>query len=180
VPKNRRHIDRDERVTQILDAAERRLRDGGDAALSVADIARELGIAANAVYWYFPSRDHLLVAVVERVVARTLAAKPRHRSPVEEVVWLVGRLAAFEPLRSAVHERARTSSVVADFQAGFAGGLDAMVGERMREAGWEGERGAVALDAVRAVVEGVLVADMTPAHRERVVRYALTRLLEQA
>jgi len=164
-------------MAEILDAAERRLLSGGDAALSVSDLARELHVAPSAVYWYFPTRDHLLVAVLERVTARTLAGKPRHRSVVEEVVWIVDRLAEVEPLRSAVHERARSSPVVAEFQQQFAGGMDELVAERLKELGLQGEVGSVTLDAVRSVVEGVLLADLAPARRQRVVRFALSRLL---
>ncbi len=76
MPKTRHAVDRDEKVEEILAIAERRLRDGGFEALSVAAIARELGVAQNAIYWYFPSKDHLFVAVLERMLQEIAARKP--------------------------------------------------------------------------------------------------------
>jgi len=49
-------------MDEILALAQARLREGGYEALSVAALARELGLAQNAIYWYFPSKDHLFVA----------------------------------------------------------------------------------------------------------------------
>lgn len=177
MPRNRRHIDRDERVGQLLDAAERRLVEGGDAALSVADIAREVGIAPSAVYWYFPTRDDLLVATVERLMVRVFAGKPQHHDLVEEILWVAKRLGEYQTVRMAVHERARTSPVVAEFQGRFATTLDALVVNRLTADGWSAADAKLTTDAVRAVVEGALLADMSAARRTRVIRFALARLL---
>ncbi|MEA2447967.1 MAG: hypothetical protein QOK47_1604, partial [Actinomycetota bacterium] len=73
MPKTRSGVDRDQKMTEILDATERQLRAGGYNAVSVAGIARELGLAHNAIYWYFPSKDHLMVAAFEHIVKKLLA-----------------------------------------------------------------------------------------------------------
>src|SRR5215210_758410 len=98
MPRTRHEVDRETKVEEILDAAVSRLDEGGYEALSVAGIARELGVAQNAIYWYFPSRDHLFVAALER-----------------KVLWFVDQLQEIEPVRAAMYERARTSPVVAEF-----------------------------------------------------------------
>src|SRR2546423_3715156 len=100
--RTRTEIDRETKVEQIVSAAERQLREGGFAALSIAAIARELGIAQNAVYWYFPSRDHLFVAALERLLRGVLASKPpRQRSLERKVLWFVDRLSELEEVRAA-------------------------------------------------------------------------------
>ena len=50
----------------ILERASEQLAEVGPAALSVRQIARDLGMASSAVYRYFPSRDALLTALVVR------------------------------------------------------------------------------------------------------------------
>src|SRR5205814_9350531 len=102
-------------MSEILEVAERRLREGGYPALSVAAIARELGLAQNAVYWYFPSRDHLFVAALERILHRAVSTKkpPHDDDPTVMALWFVDRLGQFQPLLAAVHDRSRFSPSVA-------------------------------------------------------------------
>ena len=76
MPRNRPNIDRDDKIGEIVDVAARQLADGGLAALSVAAIGRELGLAHNAIRWYFPSRDDLVVAAVRRLLEQVVAEKP--------------------------------------------------------------------------------------------------------
>src|SRR3954462_3149611 len=116
MPRTRPELEREAKVAEIVAAAERRLHDGGYDALSVAAIARELGIAQNAIYWYFPSKDHLFVAALERMLRDIVARKPpRQRSLERKVLWFVDQLGEMEPVRAAMYERARTSPVVAEF-----------------------------------------------------------------
>jgi AcrR family transcriptional regulator len=73
MPATRPHLDRDLKRKQILDTAEKLfLRDGFEAT-AMAAVARRAGIANNAVYWYFPSKDDLLAAVLQRRQERALA-----------------------------------------------------------------------------------------------------------
>jgi AcrR family transcriptional regulator len=82
VARTRTDLDREAKTGEILAAAERRLRDGGYPALSIAAIARELGLAQNAIYWYFPSKDHLFVAALERMLRAIVARKPPSARPL--------------------------------------------------------------------------------------------------
>jgi AcrR family transcriptional regulator len=60
------------RRDELLDAALRLFTERGVAATTVADIAREAGIAKASVYRYFTGRDELLDALVERFYADLL------------------------------------------------------------------------------------------------------------
>jgi AcrR family transcriptional regulator len=55
---------RAELTQEILAAARRQLAEYGSAALSLRAVAREVGMVSSAVYRYFPSRDHLLTALI--------------------------------------------------------------------------------------------------------------------
>jgi TetR/AcrR family transcriptional regulator, tetracycline repressor protein len=53
---------------EILDAALSLLDGGGPAAASVRGIAAKVGVAPNAVYTYFPDKDAVVQALVERLL----------------------------------------------------------------------------------------------------------------
>jgi TetR/AcrR family transcriptional regulator, tetracycline repressor protein len=53
---------------EILDAALCLLDEGGPAAASVRGIAAKVGVAPNAVYTYFPDKDAVVQALVERLL----------------------------------------------------------------------------------------------------------------
>ncbi len=53
---------------EILDAALGLLDEGGPAAASVRGIAAKVGVAPNAVYTYFPDKDAVIKALVERLL----------------------------------------------------------------------------------------------------------------
>ncbi len=63
----RRQTQRD----HIIDATWRVVSSGGFEALTMRELASELGLAHGAVKYYFPSKDALLEAALERVTARS-------------------------------------------------------------------------------------------------------------
>jgi AcrR family transcriptional regulator len=176
MPRTRPELDREAKEAQILDAAVAMLEAGGYDALSMAAVARELGLAQNAVYWYFPTRDHLFVAAVERMLRGIVARKPRGRSLETKVLWFVEQLHGIEHVRIALYERARVSEPVAAFAAQLAAGWRAMLSGALRERVDEAERELVA-DALLATIQGTLLAPTDRAERERVIRFAIARLV---
>lgn len=64
MPRLSRAENRAEQTRAILDRARAQLAEVGPAALSVRQIAREVGLVSSAVYRYFPSRDDLLTALI--------------------------------------------------------------------------------------------------------------------
>src|SRR5207237_6009316 len=94
-------------------AAMQQLETGGYGALSVAAIARDLGLAQNAVYWYFPTKDDLFVAALEQMGHRVFAAKMRAGGAwTSRLLAVVDALAGLYPLLPAIHDRAAASDVV--------------------------------------------------------------------
>lgn len=68
----------DEREHAILTTAEKLLQDRGLADISVDDLARGAGLSRPAFYFYFPSKDAVLLRLFERVVMEADATVP-HR-----------------------------------------------------------------------------------------------------
>ncbi|MEP9365474.1 TetR/AcrR family transcriptional regulator [Nocardioides sp. CN2-186] len=64
MPTMSRAENRAEQTSAILARARAQLADVGPAALSVRQIARDVGMVSSAVYRYFPSRDELLTALI--------------------------------------------------------------------------------------------------------------------
>jgi AcrR family transcriptional regulator len=79
----------DLRERQILDAAESLLATRGYADMTVGDIAEAAGITRGALYFYFASKQDVLIALVARTV-QALQAKSgaalADTAPVEEVI----------------------------------------------------------------------------------------------
>ncbi len=142
MPKTRTKSEHQEKANEIVDAAIARLRSGGIDALSVAAIARELGVAQNTIYWYYPSRDHLLVAAMGRMAQRIIneGAEPgglesdkdeaKPATTRESILVAVDRFAEIQPLRISLRERARSSPVIDEFDTR----LSAFLREALREA----------------------------------------------
>jgi AcrR family transcriptional regulator len=68
----------DNRRQQLLDAAARLFRERGYHATSMRDIAREVRMLSGSIYYHFPSKDEMLLAVYEQglrhIAARVEAA----------------------------------------------------------------------------------------------------------
>ena len=178
MPRTRTELERDAKVAQIAQAAERRLREGGYDALSVAAIARELGVAQNAIYWYFPSKDDLFVAALEGMLRRIAARKPKGPDVglVERVLWFTDQFQALSQLRAAMSERARESPTVARFVTDLDALLSRMLTNAFRERVPD-ERLPLAVETFRATVEGTFVKGLSKRERHKVLTFALEQLL---
>ena len=176
MPKTRREVEREDKVAEILEAAERQLRAGGYEALSVAGVSRELGIAQNSVYWYFPSKDHLFVAALQRMFGKIVANKPpAHRGLMNEVLWFVDQLHELYPLRAAMREQARRSEVVAGFERQLDDTLRLMLTNALRPH-VPAKVLPSGVDAFNATVQGTYVQSMDQAERRRLLRFTFERL----
>lgn len=71
---------------RVRDEALRLIEKDGLEAFSTRKLGRALGVEAMAIYWYYPSKDALLDAVVETLVGKLGDAVPgaaRHEGPVD-------------------------------------------------------------------------------------------------
>jgi AcrR family transcriptional regulator len=177
VPTTRRDTDRDAKVSEILEATETSLREGGYSAVSVAAIARELGIAHNAIYWYFPSKDHLLVATLKHMIEKMLRKKPKRRqTPVDRIMWFVDQLADLYPIRASIHEHRERSVVIREFLDDFEALLQRMLRNVLSKYIDESEVD-VATSAFIATVQGSFLQGVPRPERRRILTFSLERLI---
>ena len=176
MPKNRAALGRQDKIDEIVGAAKRRLVDDGYAALSVAAIARQLGLAQAAIYWYFPTKDHLFVAALESILHDVLRRKPGQGTALDQVTWFLEQLSEFQDLRMALRERARRSEVVATFETDVNAVLrEMLVGALHADVGPEEMTDTA--DAVMALCEGVLLRDVGRRRRRELIRFGFPRLI---
>jgi AcrR family transcriptional regulator len=175
--KTRTELGRDEKTEEIFELAEARLRKDGYQGLSIAALARELGLAQNAIYWYFPSKDHLFVAVMRRMLEEVAARKPRGEvGPRERILWFADQLEPLSRLRPTLRERARQSEVAAEFLDDLETLLSRMLSNALGGEGAPEDQLPVAVEAFRATVEGTYVKGMSRAKRRKVLSFVLDRL----
>jgi len=178
MPRTRPELNRDEKAAAILGAAEARLLEGGFDALTMAGVARDLGLAQNAIYWYFPSRADLFAAVLRRVLAGIAARKPRGRTDIaRRVLWFTDQFAPLYRLQPAMHEQARESPAVAAFVADLEELFARMLANLFRGRVPDEEL-ASAIDSFRTTVTGAYARGLPPRRRRELLAYSLGRLLD--
>ena len=85
---------------RILDAAQRCFADSGFHAATMATIAETAGISAGLAYRYFPGKDAIVLAIIERqlkVRRERIAALPGRENLVERMVEAFRELTASRP-----------------------------------------------------------------------------------
>src|ERR1700732_3598867 len=75
--------------TAIMDAAERRIQQGGFGGFSFREIAADVGIKSSSVHYHFPTKEELAAAVVRRWAEYTseLVDKELEKDPNPIRVW---------------------------------------------------------------------------------------------
>lgn len=98
----------DEREQAILATAERLLAERPLSAVSVDDLARGAGISRPTFYFYFPSKDAVLLTLLDRVVAEADAASGQvfddppadRRGAIPRDTWRAAITVYFETFRA--------------------------------------------------------------------------------
>jgi TetR/AcrR family fatty acid metabolism transcriptional regulator len=95
-PRSLKEKQRREREELILQAAEEVLAEKGYYETSIDEIAARVGIAKGTVYLHFPSKEDLVVAILERsaqamveLVEATIAAARSNREKLEAILQVV-------------------------------------------------------------------------------------------
>lgn len=169
MPATRPYLDRDLKRKQIVDAAEKLFLRNGYEATAMAAVAGRAGVANNAVYWYFPSKDDLLAAVLQRRQDRALAELPDPGTATleEQVLAMLAQLDLVANLTATVHERAQHSTALAEMHEAFHGAADRLLQRLFRDAGLNEDDATQAAKAMMALVEGIHLHD---ANRDSVSR----------
>ncbi len=85
---------------EILDAAEHLVDRSGLHALSMPTLARELDCGVTSIYWYFRSKDDLVIALADRVEQQLYSRLP----PIGDGPWDDEAAAYFTAFRELMHQ----------------------------------------------------------------------------
>lgn len=172
--RNRRPQASDEKRAEIVTAARRLFTGEGYDATPMNRLAKDAGVAANTLYWYFSDKDDVLIAVLNSVMAdiwpqyEEIAAQPI----AARLHWMVGQLKQMSRLVTTVHARVEHSPAVSSWHEDF----HAITGALFR---YELEQAGVSPEAIEAevmigifTIEGLLMHAQDDA-RERAICEAL-------
>lgn len=95
----------DDRERAILDTAERLLEERPLAEISVDDLAKGAGISRPTFYFYFPSKDAVVLTIIDRLVADAAKGREQILTALAEHGPRAGLHASLENLYSAFRSR---------------------------------------------------------------------------
>jgi AcrR family transcriptional regulator len=159
VARNKRPQAADEKRDEIVAAARKLFVEGGFEGTSMSKLAREAGVAANTIYWYFGDKDDVLVAVVSAVLADVL---PEYDAIADEpvaarILWVVRRLTELSGLVTTVHARVPHSSAVAEWHTFFHWLTGSMFRAELEEVGVSADTVDAEVAIAVFTVEGLLM-----------------------
>jgi AcrR family transcriptional regulator len=171
MPRNRRPRDREEKREEIVVAATGLFTEAGYDETSVAKVAASAGVTTTTIYWYFKDKDALLVAVLDHVLAQSLAAASlRARQPWgDQVLWAIEQLEQYNRLVTVVHARTAISPLIDAWHTSFHALMDTIMADGLRGVGVpEAELAPMTRIGV-FVVEGLLMHPHTAPDRREIV-----------
>ncbi len=178
MPRNRRSRDRDEKRGEIVAAARELFIAEGYAEVSVARIARRADVTSTTVYWYFTDKDELLVAVLDDLLASSLAElETVDDSSIEQLFLLAAtRLTELGSLVDAVHTRRLASPVVDEWHDNFHG-LAETIARSALPPGLDAGRVDALCRMMTFVIEGI-VTHRPPESAVREMSHAVAALVD--
>ena len=176
MPRNRPDVAREEKIDDIVRVAARALREGGYEALSLSGVAQELGLARGAIYWYFASKDDLLVAAAKRIFDEALSSPPSLGQYAKRIEWAMEQLAMLGQVTSALRDRSHHSEAVASFETAFHRRLCDGLRNVLRPNVPAARLDDVA-DSVVVFVQGLLSMGLAPAVRRDRLKFLLRQLV---
>lgn len=175
MPRNRRPQDREEKRAEIVVAARRLFVEEGYDAASMTRIARDAGVVSNTLYWYFQDKDAVLIAVLEAVLADSMAAYSNilDSSLTDRLLWLVGELEQLGRLVSTVHTRAAESAAISEWHEQFHALAEGLFRAELIELGVPGHEVDPLVTMGVFVVEGLLTHPAEQTQRRAVIETLL-------
>lgn len=171
--KNKRDVDAEVKREQIEEAACALFLADGYESTSMAAVGKAAGVAPNTLYWYFSSKDDLLVAILDRLVNRavTQLAGMQEQSLGDQLTWLLGEFQQASKLISTVHSRLDRSEKIRAWHDRFHEMLDGMLVHQMVSKGMSRTKASVMATVGTYVVEGLLSHPHTSQQFDKVVHW---------
>ncbi|MGA4791488.1 TetR/AcrR family transcriptional regulator [Nocardia sp. AB354] len=175
MPRNRRPQDREEKRAEIVVAARRLFVEHGYDAASMTRIARDAGVVSNTLYWYFQDKDAVLIAVLDAVLADSMASYSQVLGSGlgDRLLWLVEELEQLGRLVSTVHTRAEESASIREWHEQFHALAEGLFRAELIELGVPAHKVDPLVEIGVFVVEGMLTHPNERAQRRAVIETLL-------
>ncbi|WP_431938416.1 TetR/AcrR family transcriptional regulator [Nocardia grenadensis] len=175
MPRNRRPQDREEKRAEIVVAARRLFVEEGYDAASMTRIARDAGVVSNTLYWYFQDKDAVLIAVLDAVLADSMASYSEVLDSElgDRLLWLVEELKQLGRLVSTVHTRAEESASIQEWHEQFHALAEGLFRAELIELGVPDDEVDPLVTIGVFVVEGLLTHPADQAQRRTVIETLL-------
>ena|SRR6201997_1860001 len=113
MPRNRQQIPKAERESALLEQATELFTAKGYRGTRVAEVGRAAGIASAAVHWYFPTKDDLFAAVLERVFGDAIAeVEASDRAPRDRLEAFLSKTQGYRGMHREAYERMEESEAL--------------------------------------------------------------------
>jgi AcrR family transcriptional regulator len=179
MPRNNAHLPQHERIDRVLAVATTLFLENGYDATSIADIARGADLRSPAaVIWYFPTKEHILAAALERAAAiEEDALKARHLGSTDLFFAYLQDLREMRKLHTTMHERMSKSAVMLESHERLHSKMNARLVNLLADHKLKYDL-ELTMNVVSAVLEGAYVAPSDSFSGSEMVRFVLGLLVE--
>ena len=168
-------------MSALLDVAQRLFIDHTFDTVTMAEIARQAGVKSGAVYWYFPTKDHVLAAVMERasgVLWRGLDDLPPSVAHPERLIYFLTSLRPLRSVHIAMHSRMANAEVVATAHAELMGRFRELAAMALESSDHRLDQ-RLAIEALCAAFEGANMEPDLERSGTEIVQFLLAGLLQR-
>ena len=171
--KNKRDIDLKVKQDELESTAARLFLSLGYDGTSMSHIARELGVAPNTLYWYYGSKDELLVAVLNRQMSQTLVRLPTivEKPLKDKMAWALQEFELSRELVATVHARLEQSELIREWHDQFHRFIEATVIHTLQADGVTKEHATMLATVGTFLVEGLLAHPHSKRQREAILQW---------
>ncbi len=155
MPRNRKHIPREQRDAELLSAATEVFMAEGYVGTTISRISEAAGVARANLYWYYKSKDDIFAAVMNEMLENEIAKLARRCSPDAYTRLTTGlkEMFPFRSLHREMHERIPYSDAVREAHDTFMTWIRELVYEAVDEADAQIDKELLA-DVIVSLFEG--------------------------
>lgn len=177
MPRNRLDTPREERVAEVVAVADELFLRRGFAKTPMSDIAKAVGVANAAVFWYFPTKDDLLAEVFSRALTEEIdRLRNGPEDPLDRLMQGLVELRSYRQLHMTIHERMSESESVAAVHDRLISWIRTMVIDGLRYRGYEGADEKEVVEMVVVLFEGTHVPGVRARTATDVINLLLRKL----
>jgi AcrR family transcriptional regulator len=159
VPRNRQQIPKAERESALLERAKELFTANGYRGTRVAEIGRAAGVASAAVHWYFPTKDDLFAAVLERIFDEAIAdVEACGSAPRDRLEAFLSKTQRYRILHREAYERMEDSEALRAVYLGLLQWLENLLLQAISARLPEGADTDLIADTAHVLLEGMLIS----------------------